>query len=358
MSGGLSNGPTNPTGQTKPVDPGLEGDGGRVAVTAAAPEMSIVRRLPADNAENGAAVVAAGRLAGVLGSLAGARVEAALDGGSIRLTSGGFECGFPADAPNAEWDDRRSALNGLGAPVPLAAAAALVGAFAQVVCAASGTARPGALAGIAAVHLSARNGRLCLAATDSYRLAVRECPAAPGSLQDPLLIPIGAANEIARLPAGGDQAAARIGAGWAAIDVGPNTVAAKLSDGDFPCYEELMGATLPTRSTAARSALLEALAGVASVMADDHHEVSLELAPGFVRVSAAATGPVTATATAPASHSGPPLVAVLDSGFLRDGIEHLPGPETAFAAADPQSALRIGGPGPEDGVYLLMPFRQ
>ena len=334
----------------------MEIDGDHVIVEAASSYLSIVRRLPCETAEDGAAVVPGHRLAEVLASLSDAGTEAALAGEQLLISGTGYEVGLPALTPNADWENRRSLLDDLGDPVPLPDAELLVAALAQVVCAAPDTVSP--TLPPQAVQLCPHNGALRIAATDSYRLAVRECPAPDGSLQDALLLPRDAAIQISRLPAGSEPAAARIGPTWVAIDIGPNTVAAQPPAGNFPDYGPLLDYTHITRSTADRAALLEALDRIGAAIDQAHHEVCLELAPGLIRISATAEGSITASATAAANHTGPPLTAAYDIDYLRDGIEHLPGSEAVLAAAEPENPLRISGPDPDGGAYLLMPLRR
>jgi DNA polymerase-3 subunit beta len=171
------------------------------------------------------------------------------EGGEIEISGGGpvfrFREFSAADFPKLGEPALKGAVGVDGA--------AFVDAVSQVSVAASNDdARP-VLTG---VFFETEEGRLRLVATDSYRLAVRDVPAVEASLAG--LVPVRALKELTRTVSAGKFQVA-VGDREAAFASDRGVLTARLIEGSFPNYRQLIPASYPNRLTIARQALLEAI---------------------------------------------------------------------------------------------------
>ena len=95
---------------------------------------------------------------------------------------------------------------------------------------------------LTAVYMYRTNPAICLAATDSYRLAERKLtPAAKSPEQPKLLIPARSLNEIQRII---DERGETIELSWddaqTQLKYGKTTIVSRLIDGAYPAYQDLL----------------------------------------------------------------------------------------------------------------------
>src|ERR671935_2179483 len=169
-------------------------------------------------------------------------------------------------------------------------------------------------------------GKLVMAATDSYRLSVKETEL-PGEVPElEAIIPARALAELARIAQSGDTIELGVHENqvvFAADDVWLTT---RRIDGQFPNYKQLLPETFEHELTLPRNELLDAVRRVA-VMAQRNSPVRMRFAEGELTLLAQTQDVGEARESLPVGFSGEPLEIGFNADFLREGIESVPADE-------------------------------
>jgi len=221
-----------------------------------------------------------------------------------------------------------------------------------------------------------------LAATDRFRLAVRELTWSTESadVEAAVLVPAKTLAEAAKAGTGGGDVHLSLGAGSAVgkqgllgIRSNGKRSTTRLLDAEFPKFRQL----LPTEHTAVATLdvaeLTEAIKRVALV-ADRGAQVRMEFADDVLKLSAGADDVGRAEEEMPVAFAGEPLTIAFNPTYLTDGLGSLHSEGVTFGfttpsrpavlrpAGDDEGDVAGGGAGPfpaaqTDYVYLLMPVR-
>ncbi|MEP6908843.1 MAG: DNA polymerase III subunit beta [Actinomycetota bacterium] len=199
-------------------------------------------------------------------------------------------------------------------------------------------------------------GKLVMAATDSYRLSVKETDLGGGETADlEAIVPARALTELSRIA----QAAGELGVGvhenhvvFGADEVWLTT---RRIDGQFPNYKQLLPETFEHEVILPREEFLEVVRR-ASVMAQRNSPLRLRFAEGEVTVSALTQDVGEAKESMPVPFSGEPLEIGFNPEFLRDGLESVDGEEVALRLISPLRPGLIHSES-EKFSYLIMPIR-
>ncbi len=311
-------------------------------------ELSATTRLPADIAEPGSALVPGRLLAEITRSLPGQPAEFRSDGDEVTLSCGSAEFAL-VSLPTAEYPE-------LPPAPPLAGTVdggELAAALAQVLPA---TSRDDTLPMLTGVCLDIRGDVVTLAATDRYRLAVRDlhwAPADPG-IRAIALVPGRTLADAARVmvpgvpvsvsfavpdgvKSGGDP---RPVEGMISFDSGGRRLTGRLIAGEFIRYESRFPAEYGCRADMPAASLIEAVRRV-SLVADRASPVRLTFGAGTVAIEAQTEGRARAIERVIASFRGDEPVIAFNPHYLLDGI-------TAAAAGtgparQPASSVGDGG---------------
>jgi DNA polymerase-3 subunit beta len=347
---------------TRPVVPVLSGlrlqavDGG-LTLSCFDYEVSATAEIEAEVAEPGTVIVPGRLLTEITRNLPALVVDVNAATDTVDLTCGSAE--FTLYALAAEE------YPALPEPPPVVGAVdggVLGPAIAQVVPAAS---RDDTLPMLTGVCLDIDDGRLTLAATDRYRMAVRELEWAPGQpgLRMAALVPARTLADAARAmtagtpvriafdagPAeGADGAAAarrgrgdgepRPAEGMISFGMGRRRLTTRLIGGEFIRYRSRFPAEFGCRAEVPGATFAEAVRRV-SLVADRASPVQLTFRPGSVRIEAQTEGRARAAETVPAEFSGNEPSIAFNPHYLLDGL---------VAAASP--AMREGTPGGPAGT--------
>jgi DNA polymerase-3 subunit beta len=227
---------------------------------------------------------------------------------------------------------------------------AFVDAVTQVAVAASGDdARP-ILTG---VFFDSEEGNARLVATDSYRLAVRDLPSLTTKLEG--LVPVRALRELGRTVGGADLEIA-IGSREASFASERGTLTARLIEGTFPKYRQLVPDRYPNRLTVERAALLDAI-DRGSLVAEDHIPIRLHLKEGGLELSVTRQDVGGETEHVDAEYAGEEMTIAFNSRYLNDGVSAVDDDMVALDVMDPLKPGVLRGPDRDDFFYLLMPVR-
>jgi DNA polymerase-3 subunit beta len=200
--------------------------------------------------------------------------------------------------------------------------------------------------------------KLVMAATDSYRLSVKETTLENGPGQElEAIVPARALSELSRIGQGGEPGTISVGVQENQIVFGVDDVwlTARRIDGQFPNYRQLIPETFEAEVPLPREELVE-IVRRASLMAQRKSPLRLRFENGELTVSAQTQDVGEAHESLPISYSGDPLEIGFNAEFLRDGLESVSDETARFKLISPLRPGLILGES-DDFLYLIMPIR-
>jgi DNA polymerase-3 subunit beta len=295
-------------------------------------------------------------------SLAPGRVSFARGDGEVEIGSGRGQFRVKAlaaeDYPALPIEDK---AEGDGVTITLEGPS-LATALSQVVRSASGDESRQVLTG---VLWEIEQGRLTLAATDSYRLAVKTLEVSGGPPEERrVVLPARTVGELARaLQGAGRTVDAEVrdnlvvfslsgGEGGASART---LIGSRYIEGEFPKYRQLIPEGYPNRLIVARETLLEVVKRV-GLLAQNNMPVKLNLA-SELEISAHTPDVGEGQELIDADYEGEPLVIAFNPGFLYEGGTAIQGERLLLQAGDGLKPAILRGEGDESFTYLLMPVR-
>lgn len=352
---------------TLPVLSGLRieaGDSGEVAIAATDLELTMETSFKAGIDEPGKAIVP-GRLFGEMArSLGAGQVSLASGDGELEIGSGRGQFRVkalaPDDYPALPIEDRPD--EGAGVSVEIDTEALAI-ALNQVVRSASGDESRQILTG---VLWEVESGSLTLAATDSYRLAVRSVDVTGGPAEvKKVVVPARALQELGRAlqNASGtvraqikeNLVAFEVGGSDEAGAIGQQLIGSRFIEGEFPNYRQLIPEGYPNSLTVEREALLEVVKRV-GLLAQNNLPVKLQLGTQL-EVSAHTPDVGEGQEELDAEYRGEPLVIAFNPQFLYDGASVIQGDKIVLEAGDGLKPAILRGEAERGFTYLLMPVR-
>jgi len=198
-------------------------------------------------------------------------------------------------------------------------------------------------------------GKLTMAATDSYRLAVKGSQL-EGQVPDlEAIVPARALTELARIATSGDEIQLGLEENHAVFGAGDAWLTTRRIDGQFPDYKQLVPDTFEHSVRLPRTEILEVVRRV-GVMAQRNLPLRLRFAEGELSVSARTQDVGEARESMPAPFAGEPLEIGFNAEFLRDGLESVESEEIELKLISPLRPGLITAEG-DDFWYLIMPIR-
>jgi DNA polymerase-3 subunit beta len=198
-------------------------------------------------------------------------------------------------------------------------------------------------------------GKLVMAATDSYRLSVKET-AIEGSVPElEAIVPARALGELARVAQAGEGIELGVHENQVVFSTGDALLTTRRIDGQFPNYKQLVPETFDHELSLPREELLDVVRRVA-VMAQRNSPLRLRFGDGELTVSAQTQDIGEARESLPVSFSGEPLEIGFNAEFLRDGIESVGGEQLRLKLISPLRPAVLQGED-DDFLYLIMPIR-
>lgn len=313
-------------------------------------------------AEAGRAVVSGRLLAEITRALPAAPIEVASDGSRLLLSCGSSRFTLPTMSV-----DDYPALPALPPVAGSVAASVFAQAVGQVVVAAG---RDDTLPVLTGVRVEIDGDRLTLAATDRYRLAVREIGWRPegDDLPAAALVPGRTLAEAARALAGGRaDVTVALGAGSAGENLigfanDSRQTTTRLLDGEYPRYRSLIPDGRDATADIATAELVDAVKRV-SLVAQRTAPVRLSFDQNELLLEAGTGEDAQASERLEVEFSGEPLTIAFNPTFLLEGLAVLDASTARLSFTDPRRPAVLTGRG-EDGVapgagfsYLIMPVR-
>lgn len=199
------------------------------------------------------------------------------------------------------------------------------------------------------------DGKLVMAATDSYRLSYKETPIDGPVPEIEAIVPARALEELRRLVSGGGTLELGVQENQVLFGIDGTWLTTRRIEGQFPKFEELRPTEFTHEVTVPRDEFLDVVRRTA-VMAHRNSPLRLRFAEGELMVWTQTQDVGEARETLPVRFEGDPLEIGFNADFLRDGIESAEGDELRVRLIDPLRPGLLQGPG-DDFWYLIMPIR-
>src|ERR1700761_5712266 len=335
-------------------------------------EVSAEAQVAAEIASPGSVLVSGRLLSDIVRALPNKPIDFYVDGNRVALNCGNARFSLPTMAV-----EDYPTLPALPAETGTLPAELFAEAIGQVAVAAG---RDDTLPMLTGIRVEISGEAVVLAATDRFRLAVRELTwsAAAPDIEAAVLVPAKTLAEAAKAGPDGAEVHLSLGSGSTVgkdgllgISGNGKRSTTRLLDAEFPKFRQL----LPTEHTAVASMgvaeLTEAIKRVALV-ADRGAQVRMEFSGDVLRLSAGADDVGRAEEDVAVDFAGEPLTIAFNPTYLTDGLGSRPSERVSFGFTTPSrpAVLRPAGdddPQPTDNgpfpagstdyVYLLMPVR-
>lgn len=351
---------------TLPVLSGLRieaKEAGWIGVAATDLELTMQTAFQAGVDEPGLEVVPGRLFNEIVRNLGSGQVSLASAEGELEIASGRghfrVRTLMPDDYPALPVEE--SAADSISAEMD---SGALAGSLAQVVRSASSDESRQVLTG---VLWEIGPGRLTLAATDSYRLAVSEVKVegGPGEAVK-VILPARALAELGRALQGTGGCVRTLvrdnlvtfflaTGGQEGSGGGQSVIATRFIEGEFPNYRRLLPEGYPNALTVDRESLLETVKRV-GLLAQNNLPVKLRLA-GELEISAHTPDVGEGQEVVDAEYQGEPFVIAFNPQFLHEGASAIRTERVVLEAGDGLKPALLKGEDETSFTYLLMPVR-
>ncbi|MFY9331135.1 MAG: DNA polymerase III subunit beta [Candidatus Nanopelagicales bacterium] len=322
-------------------------------------ETSARVEIPADVSETGRVLVPGRLLADIARALPAQPVELILDGSRVQVRCG--RSSFTLPTFSVEDYPQLPAMPDSSGTIPGVTFAAAVG---QVAIAAG---KDDTLPTLTGVRFEVMNDQVTMAATDRYRLAVRELtwtPLKPG-LETQALIPARVLADTAKALANADVvhlALAEGGAGLLGFSGDGRRTTTRLLDGEFPKYRSLLPSESMTEAVLETQELVEVVKRVALV-AERNTPLRLNFSASELTLTAGTGDEARAVEAMECALEGDDVEIAFNPQYLLDGLGALDNPFThmSFTMSSRPAVLtgiaEQGASPTGDYRYLLMPIR-
>ncbi|MGF7122089.1 DNA polymerase-3 subunit beta [Rhodococcus sp. AG1013] len=337
-------------------------------------EVSAQVRVSAEVTTTGQVLVSGKLLADITRALPNKPVDVTVDGTRVLITCGSAKFSLPT-MPVEDYPQLPTLPQQTGSvPVDLFSEA-----ISQVAVAAG---KDDTLPMLTGIRVEIEGTNVVLAATDRFRLAVRQLEWMPtaGETSAAVLVPAKTLSESAKTLGGNTLAPVELALGSGAsvgsegmlgIVADGRRTTTRLLDAEFPKFRQLLPAEHTAMATVEVAPLVEAIKRVALV-AERGAQVRLEFNADGLLLSAGGDDAGRAEESLEADFQGEPLIIAFNPGYLIDGLSSLHSERVLFGFTTPSrpAVLRPAGeeapergesgafPAPEsDYTYLLMPVR-
>jgi DNA polymerase III subunit beta len=198
-------------------------------------------------------------------------------------------------------------------------------------------------------------GKLVMAATDSYRLSVKETSLSGQVPELEAIIPARALQELSRIAVAGDEIELGVHENQVVFSTDGVSMTTRRIDGQFPNYRQLLPETFEHELSLPRAELLDVVRR-AAVMIERTSPLQLRFAEGELTVTARTHEVGESKESLPAPYTGEPLEIGFNADFLRDGLESVNGDEVRVKLINPLRPAVLQGES-DEFTYLVMPIR-
>jgi DNA polymerase-3 subunit beta len=339
----------------------LDARDGRLVLSSFDYEVSARVEVAADITDPGVALVSGRLLADISRSLPARPVDLTTDGAKVVVTCGSSRFtlltlpveDYPAlpEMPGASGSLRGDVFAAAVSQVSVAAG------------------RDDTLPVLTGVRLEIEGERITMAATDRYRLAVRDLAWTPeqSGLSAVALVPARTLSDTAKALATADKvtvalAGATGGEGLVGFEGGGRRTTSRLLDGEFPKYKSLLPSESASVATVETASLVESVRRVALV-AERNTPIRLSFTAGELTLEAGTGDEAQASESLDAALDGDDISIAFNPAYLLDGLGALDAPQAELRfTSSTRPAVLAGKETAEDTAgddyrYLLMPVR-
>jgi DNA polymerase-3 subunit beta len=341
-----------PSRPTVPVLSGvlLTGSDDGLTISGFDYEVSSEVQVAAEIASAGSVLVSGRLLSDITRALPNKPVDFYVDGNRVALTCGSARFSLPTMAV-----EDYPTLPTLPEETGTLPAELFAEAIGQVAIAAG---RDDTLPMLTGIRVEISGETVVLAATDRFRLAVRELTwsALSPDIEAAVLVPAKTLAEAAK--AGGDGSEVRLSLG-AGSGVGKDGLlgisgngkrsTTRLLDAEFPKFRQLLPAEHTAVATIDVAELTEAIKLVALV-ADRGAQVRMEFGDGMLRLSAGADDVGRAEEDLVVDYAGDPLTIAFNPTYLTDGLSSLHSERVSFGFTTPGKPALLRPASADDAV--------
>ena len=330
----------------------LEADAGRLTLAATDMELSLRSSLEAQVEDEGRVVVPGRLLVEIARLLPASEVTLAHrpEEGVVEISSG-----------SASY--RLHTLNAADFPrLPDTGAAPLFGVDADALVTTAGrvsrsASRDESRPVLTGILVRFEPGNLVMAATDSYRLSVKETPIEGDAPAIDAIVPARALIEVTRIAAAGGELEIGVHENQLVFSLPSAGVllTTRRIDGQFPNYQQLLPDEFEHELSLPREEVLDVVRRV-SVVSQRNSPLRLRFAEGELTISARTPDVGEASESLPIAFTGEPLEIGFNPEFLREGIESVDTDEIVLKLISPLRPGLLQAPG-ENFSYLIMPIR-
>lgn len=352
---------TLPTRPSLPVLAGVVLDASSDSLQLSSFDYEVSARVDvsADVDEPGRVLVSGRLLADIARSLPGQPVVMQTDGTRVSITCGRSTFALPT-LPVEDYP-QLPAMPGVAGS---AASDVFAAAVAQVAIAAG---RDDTLPTLTGVRMEIDGSTIVLAATDRYRLAVREFTWTPtsSSISATALVPAKTLSDAAKSLAGGDTVSIALtpdAEGLIGFEGEGRRTTTRLLDGEFPKYRSLLPNESSTLASVDTQLLIDAVKRVALV-AERNTPVRLTFDGSEVSLRAGAGDDAQASEVVESVTEGDTIEIAFNPGYLIDGLAAINAPIARFAFTQSTrpavitGVAEVGAASTDEYRYLLMPVR-
>lgn len=329
----------------------LEADGESVGITATDLEVGARVVIPAKISKKGAVTLSARKLSEIVKELPPAELSMKLqDNAWVGLRCGGVAYKLvglpPGDFPSVEPP---ASLGWMSLDAKL-----LRNMLSQTSFAVSHDESRYALNG---VLFSIQEGDLRLVATDGHRLALASRAIAGAGPNGVGIVPRKAVQELARVLGAGEEVQVGLGENQFGLKMPNFLLTARLIEGQFPNYEQVVPREHPRRLVLSRMALIAALRRV-SVLAEERTKpVKLLLSPGALKLSAYSPELGEAEETLSVDYAGEEITIGFNSRYLLDALGPIEADQVVIELKDGLSPGVLKSFEDEGYHCVIMPMR-
>jgi DNA polymerase III subunit beta len=202
------------------------------------------------------------------------------------------------------------------------------------------------------------DGKLVMAATDSYRLSVKETELAQGPSQElEAIVPARALGELVRIAqaTAAEELRVAVQENQVVFSVDGTVLTARRIDGQFPNYKQLVPESFEAEVELPRDEFLDVVRRTA-LMAQRKSPLRLRFEEGQVTVTAQTQDVGEARESLPIRYAGDAMEIGFNADFLRDGLESVTDDRVRLKLISPLRPGLIQGAA-DDFLYLIMPIR-
>ncbi|MBI2154137.1 MAG: DNA polymerase III subunit beta [Candidatus Rokubacteria bacterium] len=207
------------------------------------------------------------------------------------------------------------------------------------------------------VLFSLQSGRLRVVATDGHRLALASRPLPNGGGAATGIVPRKAVQEVVRVLGVGEDVQVALVENQFVLRMPNFLLVARLIEGQFPNYEQVVPKGHPCRLVVSRSALAAALRRVSVLSEERTKPVKVLLSPGSLKLTAQNPELGEAEESLPVDYSGEELAIGFNSRYVLDALGAIEADEVVAELKDALSPGIIRSLEGEEYFCVIMPMR-